>query len=317
MSRKRQPDQKLVEKWISAGHGQGAGGQYIPFFKVRDVPSLGRSHRVISLLNHRIQEFLSDTEYAPNPLAEFSTNTLDIREQFPLLPWEETLEIADNLKIRHPKYPGTKTPIVMTTDLVLTLKAPAAPFAMDIQTRLDWSKSRMSNIYLPICVKPDSHLVLPDDFDASDIAPLNKPYKRIFEKILIERTYWERRNLALAIISPSKIPWIAAWNLDRHRHSIYEQSLCHLDQHLPVYSELFIREWRTDRSLNDLFKIASRKLQLSIDSSAHLFGRALWLKKIPIDLNESIRPQFPIKLYDHESGGMNADSGNWSNLQKH
>lgn len=39
-------------------------------------------------------------------------------EQYPLLPREETIEIASELGIKHPMYPGTNVPIIMTTDLV-------------------------------------------------------------------------------------------------------------------------------------------------------------------------------------------------------
>lgn len=53
-------------------------------------------------------------------LQNTSQSTLDIREQFALLPWEETQSIAQKLGIRHSTYPGTRTPIVVTSDLVLT-----------------------------------------------------------------------------------------------------------------------------------------------------------------------------------------------------
>ncbi|AQT84734.1 Transposon Tn7 transposition protein TnsA [Paenibacillus larvae subsp. larvae] len=53
---------------------------------------------------------------------EWSEEVIDIREQFPLLPLEKTMFIAEKLGIRHPIDPKTKHPIVMTTDMLLTVR---------------------------------------------------------------------------------------------------------------------------------------------------------------------------------------------------
>lgn len=54
-------------------------------------------------------------------LTEYSDFVVDIREQFPLLPLEETIVIADELGIKHPTDPKANEPIVMTTDFLLTM----------------------------------------------------------------------------------------------------------------------------------------------------------------------------------------------------
>ncbi len=46
---------------------------------------------------------------------------MDIREQFPLLPIEETIIIAEELGIKHPTDPNTGEPVVMTTDFLVTV----------------------------------------------------------------------------------------------------------------------------------------------------------------------------------------------------
>src|SRR5438552_17486860 len=76
---------------------------------------------VVGLRTGRTHHYLSDIEYGYHLLAEYSTKVSDIREQFALLPWEETQSIATDLRIRHPVYPATHTPIVMTSDIVLTI----------------------------------------------------------------------------------------------------------------------------------------------------------------------------------------------------
>jgi hypothetical protein len=52
--------------------------------------------------------------------AEWSNDVIDIREQYPL-DREISQTIAHQLKIRHPYYPGTKVPTVMTADFLLTV----------------------------------------------------------------------------------------------------------------------------------------------------------------------------------------------------
>lgn len=54
-------------------------------------------------------------------LTEYSDVVINLREQFPVLPFEETRLIADELGIKHPTDPKTGEPIVMTTDFLLTI----------------------------------------------------------------------------------------------------------------------------------------------------------------------------------------------------
>lgn len=54
-------------------------------------------------------------------LTEYSDFVVDIREQFPLLPLEETIVIAYELGIKHPIDPKKHEPIVVTTDFLLTV----------------------------------------------------------------------------------------------------------------------------------------------------------------------------------------------------
>nr|WP_269843845.1 TnsA endonuclease N-terminal domain-containing protein [Domibacillus epiphyticus] len=48
---------------------------------------------------------------------------VDIIEQYPLLPVEETIVIADELGLKNPADPRTGEPIVMTTDFLVTVRS--------------------------------------------------------------------------------------------------------------------------------------------------------------------------------------------------
>lgn len=110
-----------IEKWINEGRGSGVGSDYKPWLNIQDVSSKGRSTRLKGTKTNRQHEFLSDLERNYFYLTEYSDFVVDIREQFPLLPLEETIVIADELGIKHPTDPKTNESIVMTTDFLLTV----------------------------------------------------------------------------------------------------------------------------------------------------------------------------------------------------
>lgn len=115
--RKNATDKKLKDS-----RGQGVGMDYKPWITIQDVSSLGRSTRLKGIKIPRQFEFLSDLETNYFYLLEYSDVVVDIREQFPLLPQEETIVVAQELGLAHPIHPKTKEPIVMTTDFLVTVQ---------------------------------------------------------------------------------------------------------------------------------------------------------------------------------------------------
>ena len=111
---------KWTEEKIAAlhkeGRGVGEGSNYKPWINVRDISSRGRSFRIPSVYTDRTYELFSDVEKSILLLLEYSLEVVEIREQWPL-PREATLKHALERGIcRHPYYPGTHVPTVMTVD---------------------------------------------------------------------------------------------------------------------------------------------------------------------------------------------------------
>ena len=102
-----------VEKWIKEGCGFGIRVDYKPWLNIQDVFSLGRFIRLKGIKTNRQHEFLSDLERNHFNLTEYSNFCVDVREQFPLLPLEETIVIADELGLKHLTDPKTNEPVVM------------------------------------------------------------------------------------------------------------------------------------------------------------------------------------------------------------
>ena len=93
---------KTIEKRLAEGRGQGRGVNYIPYLKVHDVSSNGISSRISGWTTLRTHHLLSKIETATFYVFDWAERIKDIREQYPLLPIDETLAIAESLCIRHP-----------------------------------------------------------------------------------------------------------------------------------------------------------------------------------------------------------------------
>lgn len=110
--------ESVIRNFKAQGRGQGVGKAYRPWLTIRDVPSLGRSHRTHGLLTQRVHHTLSDGEQKVLLALEADPRTTDIREQFPLERLD-TFQAALDLRCRPPTTPDG-TPYVMTIDFLVT-----------------------------------------------------------------------------------------------------------------------------------------------------------------------------------------------------
>jgi hypothetical protein len=174
--RKRRLD---IDKMIKEGRGIGKGVKYKPWIIIQDVSSLGRSSRIKGIKTGRQHEFLSDLERNYFYILEYSDLVEDIREQYPLLPIEDTMLIANELGIEHPKNPETGEFIVMTTDFLVSINC----------------NNKSYDVARTIKVKDE----LLD--------------KRILEKFEIERVYWERKGINWGIVTDKEINKVVSSNI--------------------------------------------------------------------------------------------------------
>lgn len=174
--RKRKLD---IDKMIKEGKGTGRSGKYKPWIKIQDVPSLGRVSRIKGIKTGRQHEFLSDMERNYFYFLEYSDVVQDVREQFPLLPIEETILIANELGIEHPKNPETGELIVMTTDFLVNVNYNNEQYEI---ARTIKSKDDLMN-------------------------------KRVSEKFEIERVYWDKKGIDWGIVTDDEIDKVIANNI--------------------------------------------------------------------------------------------------------
>lgn len=120
--RSRNSSETTIENRLKQGRGMGQGANYNPWLHIQDVPSQGLASRIKGWKTGRVHHLLSELETSYFYVLDSSLPVLDIREQFPLLPLEETLTIAEQCGVAYPADPRTKEPVVMTTDFVVTVR---------------------------------------------------------------------------------------------------------------------------------------------------------------------------------------------------
>lgn len=248
-----------IEKMLKEGRGQGIGPEYKPWIKIQDVPSLGRATRLKGIKTERQHEFLSDMERNYFYILEYSDEVVDIREQFPLLPLEETLSIADELGFEHPKNPETGEYIVMTTDFFIT------------------KANNNEVIQVARTIKAKDELM----------------NKRVLEKFEIERVYWQRKNISWAIVTENEINKDIANNISfAHGYKDITELDCFKNiEHLELTDlicEFVKRIIDSDMSMRAICSSFDKDMALEKGSGLSIFKHLIINKVIEIDITKKI-----------------------------
>lgn len=171
-----QISEKTLLKWVKEGRGSGHGSEYRPWLTVRDLPSLGRVHRIFGHKSQRTHHLLSDLELAVFLLLEWLPEVTDIREQFPL-DRSLTKQLALDAGIRRPAQQGIDH--FMSTDfLVNTTNKSEATYALQV---------KYANAL--------------DD-------------ERTVEKLELERRYWVEKGIPWYLITEQQVPKAVLANVE-------------------------------------------------------------------------------------------------------
>lgn len=268
-------DEAKVKRRLAAGYGQGVGASYKPWLNKRDFPSIGRVSSPKGWKTGRKHELFSDNETHYFYLLEWLDSVTDIREQFPLLPPEETLEIADELGIKHPVYKKSRYPEVMTSDFNITV-------SQDGRTK-----------YVIRTVKPSIEL--------------NKP--RVLDKFEIERVYWSRRNADWGIVTEKEIPLALAENIEWCHDAVWLEKINGIDKkNISRILDIIKRQLVSNEgSLIDLLNNIDSDYNLKSGVALSLFRHLVATKQVYIDMQKKIEiinmPVKDVRVLDYQSIG--------------
>jgi TnsA endonuclease N terminal/TnsA endonuclease C terminal len=273
----------VTEDWIARrikeGYGQGEGADYKPWLVVQTVSSLGRVHRIKGTKHGRVHHLFSDVERNNFLYYQWSRRVTDIREQFPLLPVEETVEIAREMGVPHPVDRRSRWPLVMTTDLLLSVN----------------EKARVT--LHPRTIKY-----------AKDLGN-----RRVLEKLEIERRYWAAspRNHLLKILTEEPISeefvrnmlWVSScyWPID-----LAPLSMADINRiALPLTSLV----GANDLSLAAGSKKCDRLLKLKTGTSLFVARHLIAIRYWEIDMSTRIDTAKPLILLNTPKTTVYEESG--------
>lgn len=260
-SRHRNFTGKAIERRIAQGRGSGEGINYSPWIQINEIPAHSTCSQITGWRHGRNHHLLSKKEQGYFYLLEWSDSVAEIREQFPLFPLEETVEIARALGVKHPSHRGL--PVVMTSDFLILKR--------DIDG-----------------IKPVARTVKPLD-------KLNG--KRTIEKLEIERVYYQLRGIDWKVVTDSQISPDYTANI-RYVHSAYrypgqdsETSFAMLER---LDAILTSRGGRI--SLSELGQLVDKALDSDYGQGLRFIRFLMSRKILACDMLHKIYPTKPIDL---------------------
>ncbi|SFM87285.1 TnsA endonuclease N-terminal domain-containing protein [Rugamonas rubra] len=252
MVRRRFKTEADIARYIKEGYGQGEGSSYKSWIRVQDVPSMGRSRKVVGIKSGRVHHFLSDLEYAYFLLLEFSDEVVDIREQYPLFATVRARDVAADMGIQYPVFYGTQVPFVLTSDFVVTLRGPDERKRLAIRT----------------CKY------------ASDLSDPNK-YQGTIEKLDLERALWaDQGQDDWKIVTEDLINPIFKDNLEWLHKSNLTNRVELESQLLERFIEIMVSESDGARTLSSIVRSASVAVGTPYRVGVQLFKQLVWEKRI-------------------------------------
>lgn len=253
--------QQRIDRRIKSGRGSGVRESYEPWLKIWDIKSKGVSHLVAGVKIHRTHHLLSNAERDYLTVLEHERSIIDIREQYPLLTQAETQAIATSLNHRHPVYPGTQVPVVMTTDFLITF----VDSSDEVRLAARSVKYRK-------------------EFEEADIDVRN----RMAEKLAIEEKYWLARGVEWKLILHENLGLTKIANLTILR------SYANIHPSLPTEKNIhnlieFVSECETDQlPLKVILDKASKYVFIDYKSVKSLFHHLLWIGRLEMDLTSKV-----------------------------
>jgi hypothetical protein len=258
-------------------------GVYRPYITVRKVNKVGRRHWIRCLRQNRDVHLLSDGERRAYTILLNMVGTVSVMEQY-ALDIDETMDIAIEKNVIHPRNHKNNEATVMTTDFIVTKVSP--------------NKDQM--VTIAYTFKYSDKIFEEGSFD-------RKPKSfRTWQKFEIEREYWNRRGVEYRVITELDATKEHFWNVEfcaPAARLVFDNDL--------VFSfvQTFQRCWQSDpiASLKVLIHNTAELMGQKYDLVLQLFKYTVINELLPIKHNQCIRFFRSIELNKKAMSLSNAD----------
>lgn len=244
---------------IRRGRGTGEGLDYLPWLKTRDVPSIGTSCMPPGILVRRPYHFLSELESIYFFLVERKNTTVDIREQWPILDLDRTIELCMQSGVPHISRKHYPEPF--TIDFLIT---------ENVEGKLSY---RAASIKTPE--------------DALD------PKVRL--RLSIEHAWCREQGIPWTLIDTSKfdktmlatLRFMRGWFSNRYEPDMSNARL---------FSEQFNALYKPNILLCELIQRTAKTLNLSELEAQNSFRYCAWKNEIEVSLFHQLSLDRPLSL---------------------
>jgi len=246
-----------LKRFIKEGRGTGEGKDYKPWLITQDFPSMGIATRVFGKKTNRMHHFFSNTQLEYFYLLEWEDSVVDIREHYPILDLEDTINDDNDLKLSKFEDKGSKIPYIISTTFLVTL--------------ID---DNGNNRYAARCVKYASEL--------------NK--KITLEKLEIERRYWGIKGIDWGIVTNKDINNYRAKNIEWLHSALLgnEYLKCDKEEFSGLLKGLFFRLIESEASTRKVITEFEQDYGLDKGNGLLLFKYLLANKIITLNMNKQI-----------------------------
>ncbi|MFS0752624.1 TnsA endonuclease N-terminal domain-containing protein [Oceanobacillus sp. 1P07AA] len=258
-----------LTKYLKEGRGTGNGKDYLPWSYTYNYSSKGRVSRIYGLKTRRIHHLHSDNQYRAFLLFEFNSKVNDIRESYPLLDVLEVINEKEDLRFDRFMDKETKQPYVLTTNFLLTTK-----------------DAKGDEKYVARTIKNTTEL----------------RRKITFEKLEIERRYWQQKGVDWKIITEKQLPRQLAKNIEWVRETMLEGSERLLDKEGMSSVLLRLILENDELPLKEILKIMDKEEGLPKGTGLYLFRYLIAKKEVWLDMTKPI--DLSLRVSDLLSKGM-------------
>jgi hypothetical protein len=207
-----------------------------------------RRHHLLSI-QERIYFFLLEQE----------PDVIDIREQFPILQLNATLQLCGELEIRHTR--KGRYPEPFTLDFLVTRRTPSG------------------------VVFEGRSVKTPSDAEDPDIR----------RRLKVEHRWCDQHSIDWKLISSpsfnaellSRLTFIRSWS----RHGLIPDRF-----RADTFSETFLNGYQANATLQSQIATCAKKLGLGYHPSIDEFRYCAWTRRIPVDLQSRLALNIPVTL---------------------
>jgi hypothetical protein len=248
-----------LRRRICQGRGTGQGTEYRRWLNIRDVPSRGTSSSVGGIRVQRPYHLLSELEVTYFFLIERRASVIDIREQWPILHVDRTLELCAERGVTH-KYRGVY-PEPFTIDFLVT---------EEIDRKISYRAASIKT---------------PEDAADPDVR----------RRLWVEYAWCREHGIFWTLVDTSSfnrtlldtLRFMRGWFRSR-----YEPEAGIVER----FANEFFYQHTTNASLQSILLSTAKRMCIGNDLADNIFRYCAWSSRIPVSLRHPLLMNRPVVL---------------------